>query len=126
MLWPVLQVRVGLNHVQSPRFDAVVDSGSAWCLFRADVAKYIGIKDITKGAKYPLGGVIANVKESMYFHRVRIFIESDWIIEVNAGFCEKLGVTGILGRYGFFEKFKTTFDHSTNPPTLEIERFHLA
>ena len=36
--------------------------------------------------------------EPVFFHRVKIYIELDWIIEVTAGFCKKLAVAGILGR----------------------------
>jgi hypothetical protein len=120
--WPVLRVRVGYGHTQSPRFDAVVDSGSPWCLFRGDVGAIIGIKDITKGRKYALGGVIAGTREPAYFHKVKIYIEADWVIECMAGFCQKLGVTGILGRSGFFDSFRVSFDHSGIDPALEIER----
>jgi hypothetical protein len=127
MYLPSFQVRLGHGHGnRSPRFDAIVDSGSPWCIFRADLGRMIGI-DITKTNKtYPLGGVISGPRDTMYIHKVKIFVESDWVIEVMAGFVEKLAVTGILGRNGFFTNFKTTFDHSTNPATVEIERFHIA
>lgn len=124
--WPVLQVRVQYAHAASPRFDAIVDSGSPWCLFKADVGRLIGISDVTKGKPYSLGGVIGNVTEPMWFHRVKIYVEAEGIIEVNAGFAPKLSVTGILGRNGFFNNFQVSFDHSTTPPELEIHRIHRA
>jgi len=93
--WPVLQVRVGRGHAQSPRFDAVVDSGSPWCLFKADIGRMVDI-DIEKGPKYPLGGVVANVTLPAYVHKVKIYVEAIGVIECMAGFCDNLGVTGIL------------------------------
>lgn len=37
-------------------------------------------------------------------------------------FVEDLPVPGLLGRKGFFDNFRVTFDHSTEPPTLAYER----
>ena len=65
--WPVLQVRVQYGHAMSPRFDAIVDSGSPWCIFKADIGKMIGISDITKGKPYSLGGVIGNMTSQCGF-----------------------------------------------------------
>ncbi len=123
--WPVLQVRLGFAHTMSPRFDAIVDSGSPWPLFRADLGRFIGLK-VERGAKYQLGGVIANISRTTYFHKVKIYVEADWVIECMAGFCSDLRVTGILGRSGFFTSFQTTFDHSGMTPAVEIERIQRA
>jgi len=42
---PMLWVRVGRSHsTKSPRFAAVVDSGSPYCLLRLDIADFLGIK----------------------------------------------------------------------------------
>jgi len=38
------------------------------------------------------------------------------------GFSEELSVAGTLGRTGFFDAFRVTFDHSEHPPILEINR----
>jgi hypothetical protein len=47
-LWiPLLNIRVGCNHKQTPRIPAVVDSGSMYCLFRADIGEFLGI-DVKK------------------------------------------------------------------------------
>ena len=123
-IWvPTLKVRVAQlkAHVQSPRFDAVVDSGSPCCVFKADLADYLGI-DLTKGEPDTVGGIIQGHSETIYFHKVRIFVEADWIIEVKAGFMKKLSVNGILGRNGFFDRFQVRFDHSTSPHQLEVNR----
>ena len=44
------------------------------------------------------------------------------IIRMTAGFSEVLPLGGILGRIGFFESFKITFDPSTTPPGFELEQ----
>jgi hypothetical protein len=53
---------------------------------------------------------------------VSLYFEAGHRIEVVAGFARKLNTSGILGRQGFFDNFKVTFDHSSYPPALEIER----
>jgi hypothetical protein len=120
----MISVRVGWSHVQTPRFPAVVDSGSPYCMFRADVGEYLGM-DVARGIQHVIGGIISDPTEPIYFHKVKIYVESDWVIEVMAGFVKKLSVTGILGRNGFFENFYVTLDHSKRPPELEIARIEL-
>jgi len=119
----MVYVRLAKNHAFTPRFQAVVDSGSPYCLFRADIAEYLGI-DLENGIEHVIGGIIANQQEPIYFHRVKLQIEDDCVIHVMAGFLKKLSVTGILGRNGFFENFQVHFDHSGSPPELEITRIH--
>ena len=55
-IWiPLLNVRVGTSHAQTPKIPVVVDSGSQCCLFRTDVAEYLGI-DVSKGIEDTMGG----------------------------------------------------------------------
>lgn len=108
------------NHARSNRIEAVVDSGSPWCLFHADVGLHIGV-DITRGIKEALGGVVGGAVGEMYFHKVKLCLP-DTIIEVMAGFSPKLSVAGILGRSGFFDNYTITFDPCSTPPGMEIVR----
>lgn len=115
-------VRLGnYKHFKSPRFPAVVDSGSPFCIFRAEFADLLEL-DLESGAESDVGGIIAGPKEPIYFHKVRVYVEIDWVIDVIAGFVKKLGTTGILGRSGFFDNFHVHFDHSNYPPSVEITR----
>ncbi len=120
MFWPTLMVRLGKSHRQTPRFPAVVDSGSPWCIFKADLGRLLGI-DVYAGKKYRMGGVVSGITQPIYFHRVQLYVEMDWTIDVTAAFTEKLSVTGILGRSGFFDNFQVYFDHSLAPPVLQID-----
>ncbi len=121
-IWtPILTIRVGSNHKQTPRFPAIVDSGSPCCLFKADIADYLGIS-LTNGIEAKIGGISQGMSEPVYFHRIKIYIEIDWVIDVTAGFIKKLSVAGILGRNGFFDNFVVNFDHSSLPPVLEITK----
>lgn len=121
---PMLKVRVGWAHQKTPRFDAIVDSGSPYCLFRYEVGNYLGI-DISGGKEGTIGGISEGLQESVYFHKVQIWVEENWLIEVTAGFVKKLTFSGILGRNGFFDNFHVHFDHTAYPPIVEIEKIAL-
>jgi hypothetical protein len=86
-----------------------------------DVGEYLGI-DVKKGIEDTIGGLSQGMREPVYYHKVRLFVEADWIIDITAGFIKKLTVAGILGRNGFFDNFRVRFDHSQHPPIFEIER----
>jgi hypothetical protein len=114
-------VRVGRGHTTTPRFLAVIDSGSPFCMFQAEVAELLGIQ-VNTGAESKVGGIIRGPEDPIYFHRVKIYVEADWIIDVMAGFVKKLQVPGILGRNGFFDNFYVKFDQSSSPPIVEVTR----
>ena len=71
---PILNVRVGKAHdVWSPRFGAVVDSGSPWCMFPTALADYLGIR-VTDGIESDVGGILKGDKEPIYFHTIKLQI----------------------------------------------------
>ncbi len=122
---PVVTVRVGKTHdIWTPRFGAVVDSGSPWCLFPTACADFLGMR-VADGIESTIGGILKGDSEPIYFHTVKIQVANNWCITVKAGFTKKLSVAGILGRSGFFDNFIIRFDHSTKPPQFEIERIAL-
>ena len=69
-----------------------------------------------------MGGLSHGMREPVYYHEVKLYIESDWVIDITAGFIKRLSIAGILGRNGFFDNFKVKFDQSMTPSVLEIER----
>jgi len=119
--WPVVPVRIVDQRIQvkTKSFHAVVDSGSSACFFHADFLKPFKIK-LTDGIKDSLGGISKATAIPVYYHDIFILVGLDWKIGVRAGFSEELSVAGILGRTGFFDAFRVTFDHSEHPPILEI------
>jgi hypothetical protein len=119
----MVQVRLVDQRMQirTPAFPAVVDSGSGPCLFHADLLKPFRIR-LEDGIEGNLGGVGKQMTVPVYYHDIHILVGADWKIGVRAGFSEELSVTGILGRIGFFDAFRVTFDHSVHPPVLELER----
>jgi len=122
-LWvPTLRVRLGVQGgKRSPRFPAFVDSGSPWCIFKSDLADYLGI-ELEEGEKAEVGGILAGIKEPMYFHKVILFVEDHWTLSIRAGFVKKLCIPGILGRDGFFDHFLVQFDQSCKPALVQLEK----
>ena len=119
---PILPVKVSYGHgAQSPRIEALVDSGAADCLFRSDIGQRIGIRKIANGPMEPMGGIAVGVKIPVYYHSVKLWVGFD-CINVVVGFTDNLPVAALLGRRGFFEHFTVTFDPANNPPGFEIKR----
>jgi hypothetical protein len=119
---PVLNVSIIIGHASSKRFEAIVDSGSAVCLFHAQIGKPLGLK-LKEGDRDVLGGVVGGSKGDVFYHKIKLKIMAD-IIPITAGFSEHLTVAAILGRHGFFEHFSVTFDPSNSPPGLTLQRIH--
>jgi hypothetical protein len=120
--FPALQVRIWRKHGKpSRRFIAIADTGSAFCLFQADMGRAIGL-DIKKGEKCPVSGVVKGAELTAYFHTICMSIEDTWTVDVMAGFLDDFNVGALLGRRGFFDTFSARFDHTNHPPTLEIDK----
>lgn len=125
-IWmPILKIRVQSKHQSTPTLQAVVDSGAPYCLFRAEVASFLHI-DLKSGPEGQMGGVIGGPREPVYFHQVNVVIENNYTISVWAAFMKKLAVAAILGRAGFFDRFRITFDHEPSPPEFEIQKIDLS
>ena len=118
---PVLWVRCLFQHRIAPRIQAVVDSGSPYCLFKSDIADFLKI-DLSNAPQGSVGGVIRGPSEPLYFHKVKLQVENNWTFEVMGGFMKKLSWPIILGRNGFFDRFQVTFDHSKTPHEFEITK----
>lgn len=121
----MLSVAISRKHgPKSFRFDSLVDTGSPYCLFRSDIGPLIGL-DVESGVHQDVGGVVAGMHEMGYFHDLNLFVEGNWMVQIRAGFLKNLCVAGLLGRRGFFQNFKVTFDHGDPAPSMEIERISL-
>jgi len=127
-IWePRLPVQVIFKHSPpSKRIEAIVDSGSPYCLFHAGFCHSLGMK-LEKGKKELLKGVIGghdSPTAPMYFHKVKILVGLSQF-ETWAGFSWHLSCACLLGQKGFFENFEVTFDWSSHPPSsprLRVER----
>ena len=121
-LCAILLVQIGNPAKHSPpskRFEALIDSGASRCIFHASIGKAIGF-DLEKGEKEETVG-ISGKSSVIYLHTVSLYIAAQ-IITIKAGFSYDIPLAGVLGRMGFFDKFRIVFDPSTNPPCFELER----
>jgi hypothetical protein len=57
-----------------------------------------------------------------YLREVTLVVADDPGNATEVVFVEDLPMAGLLGRLGFFDNFRVTFDHSTVPPSLTYER----
>ena len=96
-----------------------MDTGTDYCLFRADIGAGIGVK-IDSGPEGDLGGIIAGPRSKVYYHNVKLVVGAD-IIEIKAGFSWDL-TENLLGQIGFFDNFVVTFDPTFEPPCFDIQR----
>ena len=64
-------------------------------------------------------------RTEVWIHPVSLFVGTQ-VLQINAAFSGALPVAGLLGRSGFFEYFRITFDPGGDPPGLELERVHKA
>jgi hypothetical protein len=106
-------------------FECWIDSGADACVFHSGVCHPLGIGRLEDGIRYDLHGVVAGLRLPVYFHKVRVFLFSEFF-DTMAGFSRELSVTGLLGLRGFFENFSVKIDASTSPPYCEIEKIHRA
>jgi hypothetical protein len=121
-LYPFIRVRIGKKHAQASRpFEAMVDSGATDCIFHQSIAASIGIK-LESGRKEIRTGIGGN--QEVWIHPVQLYVGMSEIIGINAAFAKDLPLAGLLGRIGFFEHFKITFDPTSEPPGLELERIY--
>ena len=118
---PILTVQIICGHAKSKRFDAVVDTGSDYCLFHANIGAAIGIK-IDQGPEGDLGGVVGGPRAKVYYHNVKLVVATE-IVDIKAGFSWDL-TENLLGQFGFFENFMVTFNHEFTAPYFELQRIH--
>jgi hypothetical protein len=110
------------RHESTKTFEAWIDSGAPYCMFRSDFCRPLGIK-LTDGVQKSLGGIIGGDTAPIYIHKVTLVIGGEQFGAM-AGFSDALAVGAILGRAGFFENFKVLFDAETNPPHVELTKIH--
>lgn len=101
----------------------MIDSGASICMFHSSIGESIGL-NIEKGEKDETVGV-SGAPTVMYRHKIHLHVLGN-MFKIQAGFCGDLPLSGLLGRIGFFEHYKITFDGSTNPPGFELERIYRA
>jgi len=98
--------------IQGPRresaFKALVDSGASYSVFRAEVAKHLGIK-IENGKKILLTGIGGRILG--YLHNLKVALDEKNFFRCKIVFSKEYTVSfNILGRDNFFLPFLITFN----------------
>ena len=93
-------------------YRAVVDSGSDYCVFEAQVALYLGI-NLTAGNKRKIRGIGGNTIKG-YEHKV-LFKVAGKQYETKVIFSKQIPENsfGVLGSQGLFDNFKVIFNYPT-------------
>ncbi|MEO8726137.1 MAG: retropepsin-like aspartic protease [Acidobacteriaceae bacterium] len=118
---PVPLVSIGLSHgpvLFKRSFEALVDSGADDCVFPTSTARDLGI-DLLEARTERRRGVGGS--EQVFIHAVNLHF-GPYVINIDACFMEHLPISGLLGRRGFFEHFRITFDPAGSTPGMEFER----
>ena len=113
---PLLTIGLSNQSGHVVKIVSYIDTGSQWCLFRNAYAPFLGIKDYKNTAhSFPLGGIGGPNANMAYFHDLTLLVFKDHkhpktkdaiTIQTKIGFVEKdFGIGGILGVYGFLDRF---------------------
>jgi len=112
MYVPVVNVHIAkLECRERPEvfLPAILDTGATYSLFPAEVGWDIGL-EIEAGRRQET--ILSNGQTMEFFiHTARLWI-GDFVIDLEVGFGDEVGFP-VLGRVGFFQRFRVSFDHSS-------------
>jgi len=89
-------------------------------VFHAGIGEALGIS-IRAGERESLRGVVGSATGEIFYHQVVMEVTGERI-SVTACFSYDLPLPALLGRGGFFDHFRVTFDSSLEPPGMHIDR----
>jgi hypothetical protein len=119
MAVPVLHVQIGKAGAKVQPgivIPTILDTGATYSLFPAEIGEYIGLE---LGAGREEETVVSNGETMKFFvHPVRVWF-AEYQVDIDAGFGEEVEFP-VLGRVGFFDQFRITFDNGSNQPGFEI------
>jgi hypothetical protein len=108
-IWaPLLDVSIIYRGYESGGLKGVVDSGATVTVIEASIGERLGIP-VRSGPTDRLAGFMQNDDATIYFHHIQLRVAGA-SVRTRAGFCYGLPVQALLGRHGFFDHFKITFD----------------
>jgi len=97
----------------------MIDTGASRCIFHSDIGRALGFA-IEKSEIEETYGVSGKLTK-MYLHTISIHVMGG-IETVKAAFCHELPLAALLGRRGFLDRFKFTYDPSNHPPQFELTK----
>lgn len=117
-LKPLIPIVLRVGDIKQRVF-CLIDSGADACLFPRDIGELLGL-DVEKGKRINIFG-IGNDPVPFFFHDIEILFDK-YCIKTKAGFSlyRHIGVAGILGQHGFFDRFIISFNYQNN--LIEIQK----
>ena len=95
--------------------DALIDSGAVISIFKADIAKNLGIK-IEDGERRISVGISGKVE--VFVHQLELKVFDKWF-PCKIAFSEQFTASfNLLGREGFFERHLVTFNEKERKTVL--------
>lgn len=92
-------------------------------MFHAGLLSSIGLR-LDAGRKETRTG-ISGSQDEVWVHPIQLYVGMD-LHSIEGAFTPNLPLAALLGRKGFFEFYRVTFDPAPDPPELEIERVYRA
>ena len=116
---PVLDFTLNYKHGRMISTTGLLDSGADYNLFPGEWCRALGI-NISKGIPVNISGIGSRIPLQGYRHHgIKIYLP-EYSFETAIDFCMEQG-TALLGRHGFFDKFKRiTFEDQKTTVTLEF------
>jgi hypothetical protein len=111
-------VQIIHNHATSKRFEALVDTGTDYCLFDALIGASIGIR-VNDGPE-GFGRYYRWRKIKGLLHDIKLVVGAD-IVEIKAAFSWDI-TSNLLGQTGFFDNSAVSFHPAFKPPCFDVER----
>lgn len=111
---PVIPIKL-VHELKPIEIFALIDSGSAICLFRNEIAEQlkINLEDCQATTIFGVGG-----SAHAHIHKVDIGI-NNLKYEIPVGFTQKLHYAGLLGFYGFFDRLSVFFSQEKRQIIIE-------
>ncbi len=109
LLRPIIDISLKGKDGTDIIYSVLVDSGADYSLFHGSIGEQLGL-NVKKGKPLGFYGTSGR-SQTAYFHEITFKIE-DQEVKSWIGFCygiQSMSV-GLLGQFGFFDKFKISFD----------------
>ncbi|MBI3103583.1 retroviral-like aspartic protease [Candidatus Daviesbacteria bacterium] len=106
LLRPIIPISLK-SHGVSIRYEGLIDSGADFCIFPTGIAKKLGI-NFKKMNKIYFSSASGDMIEGIIAAVILDIGKTSFKVKVV--FADLAGRVGILGQYGFFDKFTVKFD----------------
>ena len=114
---PLVPVVIHYKGRLSPKVELMADSGAEHCTVNSGIGQLVGI-DIRAGVHAQLRGIEPKPVDA-WFHDIEMDVDGRRF-KVWCAFAD-LGVPGLLGREGFFNRFTITFDQRNEHLVLKYK-----